>query len=70
MDKLTLTNGLEFVVLSKLKLDNEKYLYLSSFNTEEIHFIFAKVLKNHEIEPVEDGETIVKLMEIISKKTK
>lgn len=68
MEKIRLTNGLEFVILSKLKLDNDKYLYLSSYNTKDIHFAFAKFIDEHRVELVEDDATLARLVELVDQK--
>ena len=69
MEVITLKNGLKFVILSKLELNDEKYLYLSSYD-DNINFIFAKVHKDKTIEPIDDGETIVELLKIIDTQIK
>jgi hypothetical protein len=68
MEKIRLTNGLEFVILSKLKLDTDKYLYLSSYNTNDIHFAFAKFIDEHSVELVEDDATLARLVELVDQK--
>ena len=67
---IELKNGLKFVVLSKLNLEGKKYLYLSSYETEEIHFIFAEMNNDGTIIPIEDGEVVFKLMELVMKNIK
>lgn len=67
---IKLENGLKFVVLSKLNFQEKKYLYLSSYETEDIQFIFAEINKDGTITPVEDGETTFELMELVIKNIK
>ena len=68
---ITLKNGLKFVILSKFEYEENKYLYLSSYDDcDEIQIVFAKVYDNKKIEPIEDGELIVKLMETVNYKMK
>ena len=62
-------NGLEFVVLSKLELEGERYLYLSTFD-KDMNFVFAKVIDDEYIEPITDGEIISKLLLLIDKQIK
>lgn len=69
MEIITLKNGLKFVVLAKLELNDEKYLYLSSYD-DDINIIFAKVNDDKTIEPIDDGETIVELLKLIEEKQK
>ena len=57
---IELKNGLKFMILSSHVLDGEKYLFLASV-TEDIKYIFAKLIDDKIIEPVEDGEIICKL---------
>lgn len=66
MELITLNNGLKFVILSKLKMNNQKYLYLSSYD-DNINFIFAKINEDKTVEPVDDGETIVELLKLLDK---
>lgn len=66
---ITLKNGLKFVVVSKVTFENEKYLYLSSYE-DDIKFIFARLYDNDKLEPVEDGDLILKLFEIVKKEVK
>ena len=65
--KIVLENGLEFVIITDLVLDNQKYLFLST-NEEDMKFIFARVEKDNTITPIEDGETIVKLHDMVDEK--
>lgn len=67
---ITLKNGLKFVVLSKFVYEGEKYLYLSSYNTDDIEIIFAKAFDDNKLLPVEDGDLIIKLFEVIKKDIK
>lgn len=69
MEIITLKNGLKFVILAKLELNDEKYLYLSSYD-DDINIIFAKVNDDKTIEPIDDGETIVELLKLIEDKQK
>ena len=69
MEIITLKNGLKFVVLSKLEMNNQKYLYLSSYD-DDMNFIFAKVKEDKTIEPINDGETIIELLKLIDKEIK
>jgi hypothetical protein len=69
MEIITLKNGLKFVILAKLELNDEKYLYLSSYD-DDINIIFAKVNDDKTIEPIDDGETIVELLKLIEEKQK
>ena len=64
-DIITLTNGLKFVVLDKITLEGDKYLYLSSYD-DDINIIFAK-FDDGKLQPVEDGDLILKLSEIVKK---
>mgnify|MGYP003308609519 CR=1 FL=1 len=64
-DVITLKNGLKFVVLDKIAYEGEKYLYLSSYD-DDINIIFARLVDNI-VEPIEDGDLILKLAEIIRK---
>ena len=66
---INLKNGLKFVILSELELENEMYLYLSSMD-KEINFIFAKVIDATNIQPVSDERVIAKLMKLIDVKFK
>lgn len=70
MEIITLKNGLKFVILAKVELNEERYLYLSSYGEEDINFIFAKVNDDKTIEPIENGEVIVELLKIIEEKQK
>ena len=63
---IELKNGLKFSVISKYVLDGERYLYLAS-DTEDIKFIFAKYVDDQYIEPVEDEEILVRLLELLEK---
>ena len=69
MEIITLKNGLKFVILAQLELNNDKYLYLSSYD-DNITIIFAKVNDDKTIEPISDGETIVKLLQLIEEQKK
>lgn len=69
MELITLKNGLKFVVGAKIDYNDEKYVYLSSYD-EEMNFIFAKVNKDKSLEPISDGETIIQLLKLIDEKTK
>jgi hypothetical protein len=67
---IKLTNGLKFVVLSKVKYNNEKYLFVSSV-TEELQFLFLKQIDDKgTITPVEDGELIVTLSKLVETEIK
>ena len=66
---ITLTNGLKFVVLSKIVYEGEKYLYLSSYDND-IEIVFARAYGDNKLEPVEDGELIVKLLKVVEEKSK
>jgi hypothetical protein len=67
---IKLTNGLKFVVLSKVKYNNEKYLFVSSV-TEELQFLFLKQIDDKgTIIPVEDGELIVALSKLVETEIK
>ena len=58
---IELDNGLKFVILNKVKFENEKYLFVASV-TEDVKFLFLKQLdENGGVSPVEDGELIIKL---------
>ena len=57
---IELENGLKFMILSSHMLDGEKYLFLASVS-EDIKYIFAKLVDDKIIEPVEDGEIIARL---------
>ena len=69
MELITLKNGLKFVILSKLDFNNQKYLYLSSYD-DNVNFIFAKVNNDKTIDPIDNGETITELLKIIDKQIK
>ena len=63
---IKLESGLKFMIISRHELDGEKYLYLASV-TEEIKNIFAKVIDEETIEPVEDVDVIAKLqLEVVN----
>ena len=64
---LELKNGLKFMILDTQELEKEKYLFLASV-TDEIEYIFAKVVDGDAIEPVEDGELILKLTGLVTEK--
>ena len=57
---IKLESGLKFMIISRHELDGDKYLYLDSV-TEKIKYIFAKVIDEETIEPVEDADIIAKL---------
>lgn len=63
-----LKNGLKFVVLAKLTFEGDKYLYLSSYETEKINCIFAKAKNDGSLEPVEDGELNIQLLSAVASK--
>lgn len=69
MELITLKNGLKFVIVDKLDLNDEKYVYLSSYD-DEMNLIFAKVNKDKSLEPISDGKTIAQLLKLIEGKTK
>ena len=69
MELITLKNGLKFVVGAKLDYNDEKYVYLSSYD-DEMNFIFAKVKENKSLEPISDGETIANLLKLIDEQIK
>jgi len=69
MELITLKNGLKFVIVDKLDLNDEKYVYLSSYD-DEMNLIFAKVNKDKSLEPISDGKTIAQLLKLIEEKTK
>lgn len=64
---IELTNGLKFAVISTHELDGEKYLYLASV-TEDVKFVFAKIVSEKIIKPVEDEAIIVKLANQVMEK--
>ena len=64
---LQLDNGLKFVVLDRIQLDGQGYLFLASV-TEEVQYIFARTVDPDGIEPVVDGELLLKLTTLVSKK--
>ena len=67
---IKLTNGLKFIVLSKIKYNNEKYLFVSSI-TEKLQFLFLKQLDNDgNVSPVEDEELISILSKLVEKNIK
>ena len=57
---IELDSGLKFMIISRHELDGEKYLYLASV-TDNIKYIFARVIDEVTIEPVEDDQIIAKL---------
>ena len=65
---ITLENGLEFLILTTIKLNNETYLYLSSLD-EDLNLIFVK-LNDEYIEVVEDGETLGILLNEVGKQVR
>lgn len=69
MELITLKNGLKFVIGAKLDYNDEKYVYLSSYD-DEMNFIFAKVKENKSLEPISDGETIANLLKLIDEQIK
>ena len=69
MELITLKNGLKFVILAKLNFNDDKYLYLSSYDND-MNFIFAKVNDDKTIDPIDDGETIVELLKLIDDESK
>lgn len=69
MELITLKNGLKFAIVDKLDLNNEKYVYLSSYD-DEMNLIFAKVNKDKSLDPISDGKTIAQLLKLIEEKTK
>ena len=69
MELITLKNGLKFVVGAKLDYNDEKYVYLSSYD-DDMNFIFAKVKENKSLEPISDGETIANLLKLIDEQIK
>lgn len=69
MELITLKNGLKFVILAKLNFNDNKYLYLSSYDND-MNFIFAKVNDDKTIDPIDDGETIVELLKLIDDESK
>ena len=64
---LKLKNGLKFMVLDIQEYEGEKYLFLASV-TEEIQYIFARVIDEINIEPITDGELILKLTALVGDK--
>ena len=68
MEIVKLKNGLRFVVLSKLELDGEKYMYLTSYD-EDANYIFVRV-DGKKLEPIVDGEIISRLANLIVEKYK
>lgn len=69
MELITLKNGLKFAIVDKLDLNDEKYVYLSSYD-DEMNLIFAKVNKDKSLDPISDGKTIAQLLKLIEEKTK
>ena len=63
---IKLDNGLEFVVIAKLTLKGENYLYLST-KGEEKTFIFAKLCSGQNLDPVEDDQTVLELLSELGK---
>ena len=68
MDIIALKNGLKFVVLDKISYEGNRYLYLASYD-DDTNIIFAK-LNDKLIEPIEDGNLIVKLLQVVEKDIK
>lgn len=68
MDIIKLKNGLKFIVLDKIVYEGNKYLYLSSYD-DDMNIIFAKFNGNL-IEPIDDGNLIIKLMQLVKKDAK
>lgn len=68
-DIVTLKNGLKFVVLAKISYEGEKYLCLSSYD-DNVNIVFARYYDSNKLEPVEDGDLIVKLLDIAKKEIK
>lgn len=66
---ITLKNGLKFVVLSKIDYENEKYLYLCSYDND-LDIIFAKVVDGDKILPIEDENLIIELIKNANKDIK
>jgi hypothetical protein len=66
---IKLKNGLSFVVVKKYVLEGEKYLYLASA-TDNPECIFAKCVDDKTIEPVQDQETLNKLVHLVVEELK
>ena len=64
---IELENGGKFMILSAHVLDGEKYFYLASVS-EDVRFIFAKLIDNRFLEPVEDGELNARLLKLVADK--
>ena len=61
---IELDNGLKFVILNKIKYEEDKYLFVASV-TEDIKFLFLKQLDSMgNVEPVIDGNLIITLTHI------
>lgn len=61
---IELDNGLKFVILNKIKYEDNKYLFVASV-TEDMKFLFLKQLDSMgNVEPVTDGNLIITLTHI------
>ena len=61
---IELDNGLKFVILNKIKYEDDKYLFVASV-TEDMKFLFLKQLDDMgNVEPVTDGNLIITLTHI------
>ena len=64
---IELDNGLKFIILSRIKFENNKYLFVASV-TEEMKFLFLQQIDdNGGVAPVEDGELVIKLSKEVVK---
>lgn len=62
-------DGVDYIVLEKLELDGETYLYLSNANTEE-DIMFRKFDKNDPeyLIPLENEEEVIKVAKAFNEK--
>ena len=64
---LKLTNGLKFLVLEKVEFEGERYFWLASV-TEDVQYVFARLLDNNGLEPVTDGDLLLNLTNMVTEK--
>ena len=64
---LKLTNGLKFMVLDQIEHDKERYFFLASV-TEDVQYVFARLLDDNGLEPVTDGDLVLELTSKVSEK--
>lgn len=64
---LQLTNGLKFLVLDQIEHEGERYFFLASV-TEDVEYVFARLLKDNGLEPITDGDLVLELTQKVSNK--